>query len=199
MQDRSDIINFLAKENGAMSYHEIGVQRGRNFVKVDIQKKISVDPEPDGGLGRSRTTHKMTSDDFFSQNNQKFDIIFIDGLHHADQVHKDILNSLKFLNRGGYIVCHDMNPIGEIYQRVPRETRSWYGDCWKAWVKLRQERSNLEMFVVDIDCGCGVISAGKQELIYLNESISYKGLDKSRKEWLNLISVEDFVHRFNLP
>ena len=101
----------------------------------------------------------MTSDDFFKQNNENFDVIFIDGLHEYGQVYRDIQNSLKFLNDGGYIICHDMSPNNEIIQRYPQtHPGEWTGDCWKAWVKLKSEKSDLQMFVVDSDYGCGVIT-----------------------------------------
>ena len=63
----------------------------------------------------------MTSDEFFEQNKEKFDIVFIDGLHHSEQVYKDILNSLNILNEDGTIICHDMNPTEEFRQIVPRK------------------------------------------------------------------------------
>ena len=36
-----------------------------------------------------------------------FDLIFIDGLHHYEQVKKDINNSLKFLKKGGVCIIDD--------------------------------------------------------------------------------------------
>ena len=47
----------------------------------------------------------------------KFDLIFIDGLHLANQVQKDIENSLKFIKDEGFIVLHDCNPPSEYHQR----------------------------------------------------------------------------------
>ena len=52
----------------------------------------------------------MTSDDFFRDNKEKFDLIFIDGLHETNQVDRDIENSLKFINKGGTILLHDCLP-----------------------------------------------------------------------------------------
>ena len=40
----------------------------------------------------------MTSDEYFKKFKDKFDLIFIDGLHHYNQVEKDIYNSLEILN-----------------------------------------------------------------------------------------------------
>ena len=50
---------------------------------------------------------KNTSDIFFQDNNEKFDIIYIDGWHEAPQVYKDICNSWNCLNKDGIIICDD--------------------------------------------------------------------------------------------
>lgn len=189
--NRTAIINHLIERNNYKSFLEIGVNTGINSHYVKAEVKVGVDPEPLPS-GMMYTTHKMTSDDFFKQNKETFDIVFVDGLHHAEQVYKDIINSLECLNKGGTIVCHDMNPLVEIHQRVPRETKIWNGDCWKAWVLLREKFDNLTMRVVDTDWGCGVIQEGEQETIKLPTKLKYKDLDNNRKEWLNLIDVETF-------
>lgn len=198
---RQEIIQKLINLIDAESYLEIGLGKGIAFNSINCAKKYGVDPEfkkeHDFQKGSSCTikpTHPMTSDDFFQQNTDFFDVIFIDGLHTAEQVEKDINNSLKFLSNGGFVVCHDMNPESEEAQAVPRTQLKWNGDCWKAWVKIRSLNPGLNMFVVDTDHGCGVIQKGAQKLLELNGlKLTYENLRKNRKEWLNLISVDDFL------
>jgi len=50
---------------------------------------------------------KKTSDDFFNNNNKKFDIIYIDGYHKGSQVYKDFKNSWKILKENGVIIFDD--------------------------------------------------------------------------------------------
>ena len=50
---------------------------------------------------------KSTSDKYFDNNDEKFDLIYIDGWHEAPQVYKDICNSWNFLNINGIIICDD--------------------------------------------------------------------------------------------
>ena len=154
---RTDIIQKFINKINAKSYLEIGIGSGDNWRGIACEKKISVEPIPNSG----GITHVMTSDDFFKQNTETFDIIFIDGLHWSEQVYKDIINSLDVLNDKGVIVCHDMYPPDEGHQIYPQPfTQSnWTGDCWKAWVKLKSERDNLYMSVVDTDYGCGIINS----------------------------------------
>lgn len=189
--NRTNIINTLLKYNNGKKYLEIGVYNGNNLENVNCEYKVGVDPD-----SFSRATIFETSDNFFSKNKEKFDIIFIDGLHHKEQVLKDIENSLFFLNDNGFIVCHDMNPEKEEYQIVPYTGGIWNGDCWKAFVQLRRLRADLEMFVIDTDHGCGVIRKGNQETLKIIEEVNWENFNKNRKEWLNLISIQDFIDKF---
>ena len=210
---RTDLINRLAGKISAKSYLEIGVRhRWENFNWINVAKKVGVDP---GIEGVSEGTHVMTSDEFFKQNEDFFDIIFVDGLHEHQQVKRDINNALKFLTPNGYIVCHDMNPTVRERQLTIKDPNRikyvieerekgnpkhglWNGDCWKAWIDLRKGRSDLKMFVVNIDFGCGVITRGKQVPLNLNgQQIIYRNLDKNRRSWLNLIHPLEFCKMMN--
>lgn len=185
---RTQIIQSLINKINAKKYLEIGVGGGDNFNNINCQHKVCVEPFP-----TIPVTYTMTSDDFFHQNSDFFDVIFIDGLHESNQVYRDITNSLNFLNENGYIICHDMNPYCETIQKYPQEiSGEWTGDCWKAWVKFRTERSNLTMYVVDSDYGCGVICRGSQKIIEIPSVLNWHTFDKNRNFLLNLISVDEF-------
>lgn len=190
--NRLDIINHLASINNAKWYLEIGVEKGKVFKNVTIPNKIGVDPDPN-----SKATIIQTSDDFFKENTKTFDIIFIDGLHHAQQVEQDIVNSLEVLNADGYIICHDMLPTNKKIQTVPRISGEWTGDCWKAWVRLRQHRKDLYMTVVDTDYGCGIIKKGKQSTINIISDITFENFQVHKKYWMNIISKNTFISEFN--
>jgi SAM-dependent methyltransferase len=188
---RLDILKLIAKKINAQTYLEIGVDTGEVFLHLDIPHKIGVDPST-----ASSANTFLTSDDFFAINTEKFDLIFVDGLHHADQVESDIKNSLQILNDYGYIVCHDMLPPTELCQMVPRAVCEWTGDCWKAWVKIRSERDDLAMSVVDTDFGCGLIKRGQQKTISINCDLNYQNFCDHKQEWMNIVSVDEFI--FNM-
>ena len=80
---------------------------------IPLINKIGVDPKNGGNV-------RETSDNFFKNNKKEFDVIFIDGLHVYEQCRKDIINSLKFLNRNGFIILHDMIPRSWLEENVPR-------------------------------------------------------------------------------
>ena len=187
---RTELINRLAKLINASSYLEIGVSCGGNLAGVNCLRKIGVDPD----VHAKSASHQMSSDQFFGSNQETFDLIFIDGLHHSEQVQKDISNALSCLNPGGLIVCHDMNPLNESMQKIPMETPEWTGDCWKAWVLIRAQRSDLTMFVVDTDYGCGIIQPGTQKCLNVGGlALNWENLCQHRKEWLNLITINEFL------
>ena len=107
--NRIDILKYIQekikKNNKNFSYLEIGVQNETVFKEIITSNKIGVDPVSGG-------THKMTSDEFFDQNEKFFDLIFIDGLHEYNQCKKDLINSVNFLNPGGIIV------FTTLYQKI---------------------------------------------------------------------------------
>ena len=196
---RYELIQFFIDKYKYKKYLEIGVRQKENFDNIQIDFKEGVDPD-----SNVKTTYNMSSDVFFEKfKNKKYDIIFVDGNHNGDFVYRDIKNSIKCLNSGGIIICHDCNPLSELFQlRVDHPLRkgigSWNGTVWRAWVKLRSELDK-NMFVVDSDQGLGVIKEGVQEKIdssfCLMEYIDFR---KDFKKILNLITIEQFFVNENL-
>lgn len=190
---RTRLINYLIKHNKYQKYLEIGVRNpSLNFDFINCIQKDGVDSDVN-----VRCRYRMKSDDFFKKisRNKKYDIIFIDGEHLYKQVLKDVENSLNHLNFGGTIVLHDCNPISEIRQR---ESLYGKGKCngtvWKAFALLRMTREDLNMYVVDIDHGCGIIQKGKQKLFpkVSKSKLTYYFLKKHRNKILKLCSVKQF-------
>ncbi len=191
---RLELINSIIKKEGYKKYLEIGVntpaQPGWVHNKIDVEVKHGVDPAE-----KVNATFKMTSDEFFENHiSTKYDIVFIDGLHLFEQVHRDILNSLKWLNENGTIVVHDCNPLLEKTQVREHTSGAWHGDVWKAILKLRMENPELEIYTVDTDEGCAVIRTGYQRLFKTNEKeiYNFNFFNLHRKEILNLINIREF-------
>lgn len=189
--NRLKIINHFISKGNYLSYLEIGCQNNKTFNAVECKNKVGIDPEKGG-------TIRIDSDSYFSKLNaeEKFDIIFIDGLHIKEQVIKDIENSLLHLNEGGTIIVHDLLPDNEIMQTVPRISKAWTGNVWEAWVSIRQNRGDLDMCVVNVDHGCGIIKKGKQTKLSKQINVNYKGFEKNKVKWMNIIDVEEFKEKF---
>jgi hypothetical protein len=191
---RFDLINYLIKKNKYKSYLEVGTNKGQNFRKVKCKLKECIDP-----VKRfDKLTYNMTSDKAFKIIKKKYDIIFIDGLHIEEQVDKDILNSLNHLNKNGTIVLHDCNPSGKKEaSSIPRKKGfDWNGTVYKSIINLRYTRKDLDVKVIDMDYGCGVVRVGSQELynkVPIDEAKTWKYFNKKRKELLNLVDVKSFI------
>jgi hypothetical protein len=198
---RTDLLNHLVETRGYRDYLEIGVRdRRQNFDRIRAPgRKHGVDPDPMRPI-----SHRMTSDAFFAQTTDDYDLVFIDGLHVADQVERDVLGSLAHLRPNGSIVLHDVNPLTADAQSDDYDGKKhWNGTVWKAWVKLRATRPDLAMCVVDMDEGCGVIQRGSQAQIDLPSTdyarLTYDDLARDRKRLLNLVTADRYFGRVDGP
>lgn len=202
MKTRTDLLNHLASRYNLTRYLEIGVQdASQNFDKINCRLKHGVDPDIESGA-----THLMTSDEFFEYNKDHsqpdkpvfcyYDLIFIDGLHTADQAKKDFENALKCLSRKGFIVIHDCNPEKEEHTIVPRPkpTGHWNGDVWRFAVHFYGY--GMTNYTVDIDNGCKVIYPNGAIFKTGISEMPWSEFNKNKKKYLHLISWEEFI---NLP
>lgn len=189
--NRSEIIQDIIDLKNYKSYLEIGCDNDQNFNKIKIYKKFGVDPISGGNI-------RKTSDDFFFQNKDSFDCIFIDGLHEYDQVKKDIINSLKYLNDGGVIFVHDCLPRSYFEQAVPRSQHVWTGDVWKSIVEFRTY-DNLDICVGKLDMGLGIILKRKNSnklsiSVKDYKNLKYKEFFENYETYLNLISYSKVIN-----
>ena len=188
-KSRLDLINYVIKKNKYNKYLEIGCHNNDVFDQIRI-KKIGVDPISGGNF-------RGTSDKFFEQNTSNFDCIFIDGLHEYDQVKKDIINSIKFLNKNGIIILHDCLPPSITHQRVPRTRYSWNGDVWKAIVEARTWR-DVDTYTVLSDQGLGIIkNKDNSDLLNLEnasfEKLKFKFFYDNYQKIMRTIRYNDFL------
>jgi hypothetical protein len=211
MKTRTDLLNHLVEKYNLQRYLEIGVQDPRqNFNNIKIRAKQSVDPDPNAGaiwcetsdsffshwkaIETLETTCKGSGEREFRAADRRFDLIFIDGLHTAEQVQKDFENALKILSPVGFIVLHDCNPEKEEHTIVPRPTVTghWNGDVYKFASKIMYKK-----YTIDIDNGCMVIPYFEWDknprIPKYDETPGWKYFSEHRKQLLNLISWDEFV------
>lgn len=174
----TDLIIKLIESRNYDSFMEIGVRNpAKNINLVPARRKVGVDPYnwndkttelSDGkyhrGLdGYDCEFYQMQSEFFYGINNEKFDVILVDGLHHASAVLWDCINCMDRLNVGGVLVVHDINPPSKESQVIPRGTKEWTGDGWKAWAVLIDYLGTMVPWltfkygVIREDFGIGVI------------------------------------------
>lgn len=158
--NKTDLINSLIEAHGFQSYLEIGLGDGENFANVKCDYKFGVDPNVNFNI----EVFWVTSDEFFNNNPNKFDLIFIDGLHEAHQVEKDIVNAWNCLNKGGIILIHDIKPENEEMTLIPRETKQWTGNVYHAWYGFLNKYPKIKTQYIDIPFGMGLIHKSKHKL-----------------------------------
>lgn len=186
---RHDIINTFISTRGFHSFLEIGTDTGISLHTVRADTIASVDPDPD-----TPATHHMTSDQFFAEYPDTFDIIFIDGLHECHQVYRDIHYALRdHLNPCGVIVIHDCLPTTKHMQEhhTTSQKYEWTGDVWKAFVRTRAELP-YEMYTIDTDYGCGIIDTSIRKRSSTSglptdmDAMSYEEFVINRDVWMNI-------------
>ena len=152
-----------------------------NSIPLKLKNKFGVDPESGGN-------YRLTSDDFFEKYKHiKFDVIFIDGLHHYLQCQRDAINSINSLNKNGVIFFHDMLPKNSFEEFVPRKQAAWTGDVWKVAVELNNS-NNCEFKIINVDYGIGILK--------INDGFQYKKMPELLK-----LRYKDFLKyykNFNL-
>ena len=84
--------NWVKTEDGYSNLNFNDVEKNFDFNTKNNQNIIKI---------------KNNSNDFFSENKQNFDVIYVDGYHKSDQVFQDCVNSWKNLNLGGILICDD--------------------------------------------------------------------------------------------
>lgn len=191
------IINAIAKKIKAKTYLEIGINDPtKNFDLVKVDHKVGVDPFPK--LPR-QNVFRMTSDDFFKDygGGYRFDLVFIDGLHHYDQVKRDFFNALARLSPSGYIVIHDTNPQLESYTHVPRDKKGrWTGDVYRFACELAGF-NGINFATVNIETGVTIVWMDKKIASNVpTRNMKWLEFKQRRGEYLRLISPEAFTKAF---
>ncbi|MGD1713242.1 sulfotransferase domain-containing protein [Dapis sp. BLCC M172] len=147
---RSDRLNQLATINQSSKYLEIGVSGGITFNAINIKNKVAVDPKFRFNTKEYATENvvflEVTSDEFFRNHAhyfQRFDLIYLDGLHTFEQTFRDFCASVSLSHPktiwliddtcpGSYAQAQSSlkycNKLKRIYQE---KGGAWMGDVFK--------------------------------------------------------------------
>lgn len=168
---RAEAINRFVKPEH--SYVEIGVEYGLTFNNVCSLDKTAVDPDPkfvitDNEQHKKVRMCKVTSDEFFNHaccHKQKYDAIFIDGMHQSEYVIRDVENAITCVCGGftndtemptsaspKFVFLDDVWPNNEreqhkmpqthVYEHGVLKTREpWTGDVWKVLYHMLKAQS----------------------------------------------------------
>lgn len=145
----SEMINQLIKQFGCRRYLEIGVEKGATFKNIKSKHRTGVDPFFRFNFAKiiDKNTRclEMTSDQFFCgvAGKEPFDLIFIDGLHHFEQMLRDFQNSFFHSHPKTIWVIDDTFPSDPyschrqrekaytLRKKYSQENQQWHGDVYK--------------------------------------------------------------------
>lgn len=157
-------LNEILRLSGGTNYLEVGVYAGRTFENVEAAQRVGVDPyprffrwpRPEGARFFESTSREY----FDSWDGEQFDLIFLDGLHEAQETLQDVIDSVRVLAEGGIILIDDVLPADfessipdEIASRQAKEQkgilhRAWYGDVWRVAEAIRLNDKLFDFLLV---------------------------------------------------
>ncbi len=143
------------------TYLEIGVNKGQTFFQVSIPQKTAVDPnflfDVAAVTDENITFKGVISDEFFSTLpiTQKYDVVFLDGLHTFEQTYRDLCNSLLHSHERTIFLIDDTKPI-DVYSSISCQDKAfkyrkqaggsgmaWHGDVFKTIFALHDFHPGL--------------------------------------------------------
>ena len=139
--------------NGGDRYLEIGIKNGATLQAVDAGTAVGVDPFHMANVAMCRpglTVLPLPSDRYFRRlpSDQRFDVVFVDGLHVFRQAYRDVLHAAATLVRGGAILIDDVVPTSAAAGSPVRTTKAWMGDVYKVIIALDRHHPEVDYRVV---------------------------------------------------
>ena len=141
-------------------YMEVGCRNGRAFAPAR-SKTIAVDPFfqiEQNVVNAKEELHifQRTSDDFFAsqfleRNDIRLSLSFLDGMHLAEYLLRDIINTERNARADGVIMLHDCAPFNLVMTRRDQSAGppgAWTGDVWKLIPILKEYRPDLKVEVL---------------------------------------------------
>jgi hypothetical protein len=163
-----DFMRLLNQQLQPRGYFEIGTDTGQSLNCFTCDA-VCVDPDFQVAAKvwqrRRRTMlFQTTSDDFFAKEDVRglfgggMDIAFLDGMHRAEYLLRDFINTERVAHRRTLILIHDCLPLNtRMAGRVPSPgdesegiyRDAWTGDVWRVLFALQAKRPDLRIRYLD--------------------------------------------------
>ena len=148
--NRYEFLTKIHQLVGTRRYLEIGVQTGASLQcaasSPNIDTIVGVDPDLSLLQYQPEKTvlAEITSDEFFAaepdftgpDGSSWLDVVFIDGLHHSEQVWKDLYNAALLGHHKTVYILDDVLPRNQEEASRDMIPGDWTGDVWKVLTPL---------------------------------------------------------------
>ena len=158
---RLDLMARLHELLRPRTYFEVGVNLGVSLAQSRT-RTVAVDPffEVRHELHCDLHLVRTTSDEFFARDEPfahfdepLIDLAFIDGMHLAEYVLRDVVNTERYTHPASVIVLDDMLPrhpdMAGRDRTLGRQRGAWTGDIYKILPDIRALRPDLVCIEVD--------------------------------------------------
>lgn len=195
-------INTLVEKLSYKTYLEIGVALGETFLNAKIETKRAVDPNFRFDYRSVETQnvrfYEIPSDEYFSHHvkQEKFDLVFLDGLHTFEQTFRDFCNALTATHDRSIIIIDDTIP-SDVYSSWPNQAEAvrfraesggkggaWHGDVFKTVFAIHDFFPTLSYLTINTE-------GNPQTLIWREPRTEFRPLFNSletisRLSWFDL-------------
>lgn len=168
-RDHATVLRVIAEARAVQRYLEIGSGGAEpSYHQIKCPVKHRIDVRNMGSSHSNAVGRAQSSDDFFaglaheSAQSPLYDLIFVDGLHHAEQVKRDICDALHWCAVGGTVVVHDCWPNRQEHTAREPHPVAWLGDVWKGVVQIAEENPELDFRTWPGDHGVCVMRRGAE-------------------------------------
>ena len=188
------LINDLISDLNYKSYLELGVSIGESWKLISCENKIGVDNNINVANEFDGVIHS-TTDDYFLNNKDKFDLIYIDALHEKNQVYKDFKNSFNVLNDSGVIIFHDVNPFD-----ISQTHFNSSGDVFELWIELAK---TYKVYIIkneyDGDSVGIFIKSKNSKFIDIElKDYTYQFFSENREDFISYLNYEEIINKIKL-
>lgn len=163
--NHTEFLVELIKLTNCKKYLELGIYDATTIKNISpfVDLAVGVDIEMNFKFDTSFKFYHGTTDNFFLNNNENFDVIFIDADHNIESVEKDFSNALNILSKYGIIILHDTDPISFKY------TDSGY--CGNSYLMNEILENNFQElnYITLPFCEAGLTIVNKKNNLRINE------------------------------
>lgn len=156
---RNQLLRKLHSIIKPRTYLEIGVFKGQSLSYADSScKVIGIDPSPMvKDIPSNVRIFELTSDDFFLNpdfthfDSIPIDLVYIDGMHLAEYVKRDLENVAKYCNPNTVVLLDDVIPVNQYCggRKHVKGSGHWSGDVYRVVDELIL-RSDVTASLVDV-------------------------------------------------